>query len=208
MTPRLTEFTLGGILTLVLATLRDPRGTGRQILSMQLPVPVLWLLLVTIAVWTALLGQTAAVLLLPGDAAEGGFTIGPLGVAAMQVGGLLATVLAVHHLGRLMGGQGTLERSLLLMSWLEVVMLCVQIVQLAVLLVFSVLGAATPGLFVVVASFALMMWVFTAFVAEIHGFHNLWLVFLMIIVSVLAISFVLSLVLSMLGLTFTGGGFA
>ncbi|WP_108260243.1 Yip1 family protein [Mangrovicoccus ximenensis] len=206
MTPRLDDFTPGGILALVLATLRDPRGTARQILAMQLPQNVLWLILFTVAIVSALIGQVAALLFLPGPVPGGDPVIlGPLLMAGLQLGGLVLTVFAVHHIGRIMGGQGTLERSLLLMSWLEVVMVVVQLAQLVLLFLLSFTGAGFPGLLVMVASFALVTWVFTAFVAEIHGFRSLWLVFLMTIASVLAFSFALSLILSFMGLTFTGG---
>ncbi len=203
MTPRLSDFTLGGILALVLATLRDPRGTARHLLAMQLPLNVLWLVLFTVAVVSALIGQAAGMLLTAGSGAV--VLLGPLTMAGLHLGGLLLTVFAVHHIGRMMGGQGTMERSLILMSWLEIVMIAVQLAQLVLLFLLSFTGSGLPGLLVVGASFALIAWVFTAFVAEIHGFRNLWLVFLMTIASVLAISFALSLILSFMGLTFSGG---
>ncbi|WP_172331258.1 Yip1 family protein [Mangrovicoccus sp. HB161399] len=206
MTPRLDDFTPGGIIALVLATLRDPRGTARQILAMQLPQNVLWLILFTVAIVSALIGQAAGLLFLPSPGAGGdAVVLGPLFMAGLQLGGLVLTVFAVHHIGRIMGGQGTLERSLLLLSWLEIVMVAVQLAQLVLLFLLSFTGSSLPGLLVMAASFALVAWVFTAFVAEIHGFSNLWLVFLMIIASVLAISFALSLILSFMGLTFSGG---
>ncbi|WP_138464883.1 Yip1 family protein [Poseidonocella sp. HB161398] len=208
MTPRLSDFTLGGIFALVIATLRNPRGTARHILALELPQSTLWLVLVTVAAISALAGQAAALIFLPSGGEAELVGLGPLAMAGLHLCGLVLTVFAVHHIGRVMGGTGTLDRSLLLLSWLEIVMIFVQLAQVGLLFVLSFIAPGGAGLFVTAAGFALVTWLFTAFVAEIHGFKNLWLVFLMIVCSVLAISFALSLVLSFMGLPLTGGAVA
>lgn len=200
MSDRSIEFTLGGLLSLTWATVRQPRVIARQLILLDLPVRTLWLILLTVAAISAVIGETATLLLIGQSAADADpVAVGPLAKAGIRLGGLVATVLAVHHIGRMMGGKGRFEDSLALIAWLEVVMIAVQVIQILLLV-------AMPGLGLVVtlAGLALTLWIFTAFVTEIHGFRNMAMVFVTIVASVLAFSFALSLVLSLFGVTFVG----
>lgn len=186
---------------LVLATLRTPRPTLRRLLALELPTDVLWTALFAIATAAVLLGQVTALVLVPGEETiDSVFLAAPLLMAGIQAVVLVITVFAMHHIGRLMGGAGRLQHSLAALVWLQFVMLAVQIVQTAALLLSPFLAEV-----ITLAGLGILLWLFTAFVAEVHGFRNLALVFVSILVSAFAISIALTLVLSILGVTITGG---
>ena len=50
----------------------------------------------------------------------------------------------------------------------------------------------------------MFLWLLTNFVAVLHGFRSLGMVFVMIVVSAFAVTFVLSIVMSILGIVPSG----
>ena len=89
--------------------------------------------------------------------------------------------------------------TVLLIAWLQFIMVCIQVVQTALMLIVppfaSLLG---------IAGLVLFMWLLTNFIAVIHGFRSLGQVFVMILVSLFVLAFVLSILLSIAGVTVPG----
>ncbi|RVV99820.1 hypothetical protein EKE94_03875 [Mesobaculum littorinae] len=176
-------------------TLRDPRGTAHGLMQLGLPRPVLWQALIAVSIVSTLIGeasqwvfdmiaQPVTPLMLPG----------PLIFAIMQTGLLVVTVWLVLGIGRACGGHGRLEDGMILLTWLEVLRICVQAVQILVLLLSPLLSSLTGAIGLLV-----MAWVFTHFVAAMHGFTSLIKVFAMIAASFVAAAFVLSILLTLAG---------
>ena len=116
---------------------------------------------------------------------------------------LVVMVFAIHWVGRALGGRGSLEESILLVSWLQFIMVCLQVVQTLSLLVLPVVASLLG-----VVGLVLFLWLLTNFVAVLHGFKSLAQVFVMILVSAFGLVFVATIVLSILGVpmpTATGG---
>lgn len=202
MTKPAFDLSLSVLLPLVRDSIMRPRETGRYLIGLGLPANLLWLMLLTVATVSALLGEVSALILLPSaQAIDGVFLANPLLMAVIQWGVLVLTVYAVYGVGNLMGGQGQIADVLALMCWLQFVMLCVQVVQTVALFLL-------PGLaeFVTILGFFLFLWLFTAFVATVHGFTNMAIVFVMILVSTLVLSFALTLLLTAFGITLEGIG--
>lgn len=200
MNDRAFDFSLSSLLPLAWKSVPQPRVVVRQMIGLGLPAPTLWLMLMTIATVSVLLGQGASLLLVSDAAPVDSFFLGaPLVMAAIQWGIIAITAQAMHHIGALMGGQGRFEDSLAALTWLQFIMFGVQILQtVALFLLPPLVELVTLGALI------LLLWLFTNFVAEVHGFRNLGLVFVMIIVSTFAISFALTLVLSILGVSLGG----
>lgn len=94
------------------------------------------------------------------------------------------TVLAVHLVGNLFGGKGTLRGSVLVNAWVHYMMI---LVQLAVFLLTTIL----PFLALVAIPVALFLffWMLSNFVAVLHGFRSAMGVFFAALVLILVFSF-------------------
>lgn len=196
------DLSLAYLLPLVRETLQSPRATAQKLIALDLPGQVLWLMLATIATVSVLLAQLTALIFLPlVTGAEAVYLLSPLVMAAMQLGVLVLTVYAVFYIGAMMGGSGSLNAVLTLTCWLQFVMICVQLVQTVALLVLPFLAEL-----ITLGGLILFLWLFTVFVATAHGFQNLLAVFGMILVSTLAIIFVLTFVLAILGISLEVNG--
>jgi cysteine desulfurase/selenocysteine lyase len=104
----------------------------------------------------------------------------------------------VHRIGVFFGGTGSFEESALLVIWLQFILICVQVIQIATLFVLPPLA----GLITIIA-IALYLWLLVNFIAVLHGFTSLGMVFVTTLLSAFALLFVFSLILAVLGLACT-----
>ncbi len=190
---------LGPLLRMARDTVSNPREGAETVLSLGVPRQALWLAFALVIVLSMLLGD---LLYLLAGLPQGGPLTGPMGSSPVVMGGLQAAFLymmahAITQIGRLFGGTGRFEEALLLIVWLQFIFLCVQVVQLAALLLIP----PVAGLITVLA-LGLFLWLLVNFIATLHGFTSLGMVFVMTLLSGFAILVTLSLVLTMLGITF------
>lgn len=197
MTTQKLPYSLGWIVAQAIETVKDPRGVAARMMKLGLPVSVLWQALALVVTISVLLGQ-GTLLLTAGDGAA--LVIMPLPLALLQFTLLGVMVLAIHTIGRAMGGVGGFDGALTLVVWLQIVMVCLQLVQ-------SVSFLLIPPFAVVLgyAGLVLFLWLLTNFVAVLHGFQSLGIVFVMILMSAFAIAFVISLLLAIVGVVPPGG---
>ncbi len=98
--------------------------------------------------------------------------------------------------GKGFGGTGSFEETMLLITWLQFILVCLQVAQtLALVLLPPFAGMIGIGALV------LFFWLLVNFVAVLHGFTSLGLVFVGIILSFFGVGFGLALILTMIGLT-------
>lgn len=190
------QLTVGNLVQMALRTVRNPREGATEVLSLGVPRNALWLILVLVVTISVMLAQLTNVLILSaGGVLLDGFLSNPVLTGMVQIGLLIVMVYAIYHIGRLMGGRGTFPEAILLVSWLQFIMVCLQVLQTGAMLVLPPVAGILG-----IIGFALFFWLLTNFVAVLHGFKSLAQVFVMIIASLFGIVFVLSIVLSVLGL--------
>jgi hypothetical protein len=189
------DTSLSALTALLRETLADPRGAARRILAVELPDAVRWQALLLVVVLSVLLVQIA-LLLSPGGAAMEPMGGAPLQAGLLQGAALVMMVTAVHFVGRALGGTGEFGQALTVVTWLQFVTLCFQVLQIVTLLLLPPLA----GL-VALASLAVFLWLLVSFVQELHGFRSRGLVFLMILMSFFAIAFMLSILLAIFGVS-------
>lgn len=186
------------LVPLAVETVKAPRPTFARLLSLDIPSQALWQALLLVLVVSVLLAEATNLLLAAalGPAEEPLMLAGPLIFGAIQLAVLVASVFLIYHVGRLMGGDGSFAGGILAVTWLQFLMVCLQVVQ-------SVLILVLPGLaaLVVIAGLVLFLWLLTNFVAELHGFASLGRVFGMIFFVLIGIGLVLSLLLTLSGVT-------
>ncbi|MDP3961733.1 MAG: Yip1 family protein [Pseudorhodobacter sp.] len=181
--------TLATLLALARLSLKHPRDGARQVIARHLPRSVGWLGLGLAAVLSTLLVHLSFAMQ-PADVKSffAATIASPLRTALLQAGFMGVAVAAVTSIGRWRGGHGSFDGALILVVWLQFLLLGLQAVQLVAYAVAPLL-ADLIGL----ATVALFFWLLTNFIAELHGFKSLGLVF----VGVLA-----TLVVMVLGLAF------
>jgi hypothetical protein len=175
-------------------TLQDPRAGARRVIALNLPMQARWLALGIMAIGSAIITHLSYRLLPPVEAdAFSNLMQSPVETTGFQGLILLATAFGVYRIGRMRGGTGSFPDALIVMVWLQFLMICVQVVQLLVMV------ALPPMVGVVnVAGLALFLWLLTSFVAELHGFRSLGLVFGGIVISMLVLGFALAIVLMLM----------
>jgi hypothetical protein len=182
------------IISLARLSLKDPRGGTRALLKLDVPLQARTAGLVLVAVCTSLLFHLGFFFLPAGDDALAQFmSQSPFRTAVIQWAILAATVLCIYRIGRAFGGKGSLGDALLVVVWLQVIMLGVQFVQLLSLAVFTPLSGLVS-----LAGFVLFFWLFTSFIAELHGFASRWAVLAGVIGAGFAIAMALAVILSII----------
>lgn len=149
-------------------SLEDPRAGTRALLALDVPMPARTVGLLLMAVASAFLMHLGFMILPPTDDPLALFMAqSPLRTAVIQWVILVVSVLLIFRIGRAWRGQGSLPDTLLVVVWLQVIMLGVQIVQLAVLLISPPIAGLLN-----LAGLVLFFWLMTSFVAELHGFAS------------------------------------
>ncbi len=170
-------------------TLQDPRQAARVLLAEDVPMRARTAGLLLVAVVSALLASLQVGTDLQGlDPLSAFMLASPFRAALFQWLFLALSVVLIHRVGRAFDGRGSLPDALLIVVWLQLLMLALQLLQLAATLVAPPLSGII-GL----AGFALFPWLMTAFIAELHGFRNRGLVFLGMVLTALGTGFVLGI---------------
>lgn len=181
----------GHLLSLVLLSVRDPKTGLRAVLDAPLGAGGRQTLFALAAILPTLL--IFGVLSVAGAGQE--FPLGPLILLVLQAGALLLMSFLAFAVGRWRGGIGSFSDCVVALSWLQITMVVAQVACLVVELALPFMGAIIG-----ILALALMMWLATSFLAEVHGFRNTAMVFLSIILTLFLTSFVLALLTSLAGL--------
>ena len=186
---------LSALIEAIKFTLRDPRGGARYIIGLGLSASTGWSILVLTAIVSTMLTSTAVLVSPQGiDPAMQIMFGNPIRLAIMQIVILSVGVLLVQGVGRWFGGKGDLASTVVLMSWLEIILIGLQLIQTVALVLLPPL-AEVIGLF----GLALFLWLLVKFVAELHGFKSAWKVFGTILATIFTVSLALAILLVGLG---------
>lgn len=188
------------LLPMVWRTITNPREGAEEVLALGVPREALWTILFLVLVLSIILGQITTLLVATATGTDvSGPLANPIVTGVLQLALLLITIFAIFRIGRSFGGTGSLDEAILLVAWLQFIMVCVQVVQTGLMLVMPPLASLVG-----IAGLVLFMWLLTNFVAVIHGFRSLGLVFVMILVSMFVLAFILSVLLTIVGVTVPG----
>lgn len=188
---------LSNLLPLVGQTIKAPRETFAYLLRLDLPRAVLWQALLLVVVISVLLAEISNLVIAgAGDPATAVMLASPLVFGIAQLALLSIMVLAIFWVGRAMGGTGGFAGGILLVTWLQFIMVCLQLLQ-----GIAILALPPLAWLIGVGGLALFLWLLTNFIAELHGFANLGKVFAMILVTMIGFAVGLSFLLTLIGVT-------
>ena len=190
------EMTLANVAGLVRLTIAKPREAAQVVMRLPMTLQDRWAVVALMAVLSAFLMQAMAALLPPtvGPNGEVFQPVGPFFWAGMVAIGMVITASLAFAVGRWRGGKGELADAVILIAWLQFIQLLLVVLQLVLLVTVPVL---TPV--VEIGAVLLFLWLLVNFVAEMHGFRSLGLVFLGVIVTFVAAVFAMSILLMMMG---------
>lgn len=195
------NMTLKDLIGSAVETIRAPKQGARQVMALNIPRRQRWEMLLLIVVISIILAEIT--LMLGGDsegAVFGGPALSsPIVLGAVQLFFLVVMVNAIFLIGRRAGGHGSLDDAILLVTWLQFILICIQVAQTVIFLVVPAF-AAMIGL----ASVVLFFWLLTNFVAEMHGFNSLGGVFTAILATLIGFAVVMSVILTVFGFQITG----
>lgn len=186
---------MGNLLRMTRETVSNPREGAAQILALGLSGQALHIAFGLVIILSMLLGEI--VVLISPPAPPEALNISPVSLGVVQAAFLFVIAHAITRIGQWFGGTGQYTGALALIVWLQFIFLVVQLVQLAAMLIIPPLA----GLITILAM-GLFFWLLVNFIATLHGFTSLGLVFVATILSAFGIIFVLSLVLTLLGIGF------
>jgi hypothetical protein len=150
----------------VLKSITEPRAGARMVLSWNLGWNQIGLVLAAGVVLSLLVQAISLVLF--GGAEMGGVSLLSPGIVALLVVSVIVQALLVLWIGRAFGGIGDAPAVAAAVTW-------VNLVQAVLLGVIEVVGVILPAGLVSVAFLAALVWafwIFSCFVAEVHGFES------------------------------------
>ncbi len=185
------------LLQLAIDTLLKPRASARRLLAIEIAPATLVEAAAAITCIGLVLGYAG--LTLSGGAVDrvSAAVLGmPLIGALLQFGVMAVVALLTFRIGRLFGGAGGFWGAVLVVVWLNAITLGIQVVQLLAL-------AFAPPLAGVIAIATLfwLLWAYSNFVAELHGFGSPVMVLGVAVLTVIAIVFGLTMFAAILGVT-------
>ena len=191
---------VGSLQALVVETLTSPDTAARRLFALPLSFGEAWQAMALSCLLSALSTQIVLLLAPPEEAAFLSALIGgPVKLTVVLAVGSVCMALAIHWIGRGFGGSGTLRGSALLITWIQILMLILQVVQVVFGLILPVLAAAV-GLFGLVLVYFLL----TRFILVLHGFQSGFKVFVMIVLSQIGLLVALLIILRLIDVTLGG----
>lgn len=192
------SFTLKGLVAHAWLTVQQPAEGLRALVALQLDRNTLWTSLALVTVISVILFQLD-VLLDPELAQIAGMRTLPALMGVIQGCFLVVMVFAIYWIGQALGGLGGFNDAIVAVTWLQFIMVLIQVAQ-TVLILISPAVSGMLGIFGIGVFFYLL----TYFIAAIHGFTSLARVFMMIIATLFGLSFVLTILLAVVGINVAG----
>lgn len=180
---------------LVIDSLVRPREAARRVLAVRVEAEVLAQAAGAVVCLEVLLGYlTVRMSGSPVDATSATLLAHPLALAGGQLAVMGGLALLTFRVGRLFGGEGGFLGAAAVVVWLNAVTLVIQAAQLAAFAVVPPVGAL-----IALATLFWLLWAYANFVAELHGFESPVMVLGVVILTMVALVFGLSLLAAMLG---------
>lgn len=180
---------------LVIDSLVRPREAARDVLALRVDAGALAQAAAAVTCLGVLLGFAA--LQMTGGAVDpvsAAVLERPLAGAAGQLVVMGVLALLTFRVGRLFGGRGGLLGAAAVVVWLNAVTLVIQVAQLVALALIPPLGVL-----IALATLFWLLWAYANFVTELHGFESPVMVLGVVILTMIALVFGLSMLAAMLG---------
>lgn len=177
-------------------TVRDPQGAARRLIALDPPMEARWLALFLVGV-LAVFETRLALLVMPVSDPAPVFAVvsNPwIGVPA-QCLSLVLVAGGIAWIGGRFGGVGRFADALLLVVWLEFLLTLVQALQMVLMFLLPPLGTLLA-----LAAIGLFLWLMAQFIAALHGFRSLFMVFVGMVAGFILIVTAMAMLLAVFGI--------
>lgn len=186
------KLTFSSLVSLALASVRNPKEVANTLLSVGFPASVLMPSFLLVIVVSVLLTVPADLI---GAQSTTGALFPPFSVAIVLCLLLAAYIYGIYRVGRAMGGTGSLAEAVLLMVFLQFILILAQVVELLLWLIAPMLA----GYFVIGVAI-LALWISMNFIDVLHGYGSLFKSFGLIILVSFSVAVGMVIILSTLGI--------
>lgn len=194
-------FDFQSFLTLVGRSITEPAAVARDVMATQWRRDTLWTALALVAVLNVILIAVMQIVSpLPDALEQQGVVLSPFTYVMLVGAFLVLFVFAVKGAGRMLGGQGSFDATLVLMVWFQVVSLVLEAAQVLLVLISPFLG----GLFGMV-SLGVLLWCIVNFIDVLHGFENRGKAVGTLLLALVGTAMGAGLILAFLGVGAPGG---
>ncbi|MCA0873753.1 YIP1 family protein [Seohaeicola saemankumensis] len=190
--------TLTGLRNLAVLTVTSPADAARALVAMQFPREVLWTALFLAVILNTLLYSLSNMLAPAPSPFPALFGIPAVYLVIIGTG-LVLSIYSIHWIGRMMGGQGSLDDVMTLIVWLQYMRIAVQVATLILAVTVPVLAAL-----LVLAASLMGLWIMLNFVDQGLRLGSLGRAAVVLIGSVVAIAVLVSVLLTLVGGTLLG----
>ncbi|WP_165351896.1 YIP1 family protein [Salipiger sp. IMCC34102] len=182
--------------TFVKRSLIDPAGTSRRLLSEPLSRATRYALLALVTILSVLLVELGQVIV----TGEMAVRMTPFTLTLILACSLVVLTFAIHLMGRIFGGTGTHDQTVLLVAWWQGIGLVIQVAQTIALLILPPMATL-----VTLVGLAWLVFALLHFVNELHGFGSLFKSLGTVLLGILGFSFGIAFILTLLGVSVQGG---
>jgi len=189
------DMSMGGLVRAAFSTIRDPRSGARAVMAIPLSRRQRWEILLLIVVLSAALAQLSVLLTGSPGMAAGPMAATPMTLGLIQLFLLVSMAIGIWFVGAKMGGSGSLDDAIMLVSWLQFIMICLQVLQILALFILPMVS-----LMIGLGGLILFFWLLVIFISEMHGFKSLTAVFMGVLISIIVFAVLLSISLGVLGI--------
>ena len=199
MTPLATD--LSGLLRLVILSVTAPRMAARYLVATELSRAVLWQVLLLVTLLSVLLVAITQGPMpdLPPDSAAP-ISITPFAYTVILGASLVMLVFGLYFTGQSLGGTGSFPATLAIVIWMEVLGMAIRVM----LAVVTLIAPMITGIAAIIA-FGVLLWVLVNFLSVLHDFQSIGKAVLTLVLAVVGISIGITLILTIIGVSLTGG---
>ncbi|MEM8978172.1 MAG: YIP1 family protein [Pseudomonadota bacterium] len=174
-------------------TLRDPREGAEAVLALPLPRGAVSMIFVTSVLLSTLVSGAAYVTAPP--EVDPAALPEPFVAFIVQFGLSAVLIITLYWIGKLLDGQGSISETMLIVSWLQLVILPFTVVAL-----FFGAISTSLGVMIVAAVRLYEIWLLVNFVQALHRLSSLWQAAKMILLAIVGLALGLALFSSVLGI--------
>ncbi|MFT4962685.1 MAG: hypothetical protein ACI92Z_003785 [Paracoccaceae bacterium] len=183
---------------LAVLSVKDPAEAARQLLAMQVPRMILWMVLFLVTICNTIL-STIFDVLDPEQTPLPLLMSTPFMMLIVIAGGLIMTVYSIFWSGRLLGGKGTLDGVMVLLVWLQALRLVLQAAVLILALTIPLLSAL-----LVLVAVVFFLYLLVHFINQAHQLDSMGRSVGVLILSMVIPALGLVVFLSLFGVSLTG----
>lgn len=175
-------------------TFRNPQGAARRLIALDPPLEARWLALFLVSV-LAVFETRLALLVMPVNDPVFAVVSDPWIGVPVQCLSLVLVAGGIAWVGGKFGGAGRFADALLLVVWLEFLLTLVQALQMVLMFLLPPFGTLLA-----LAAIGLFLWLMVQFIAALHGFHDLFKVFVGMVAGFILIVTAMAMLLAAFGI--------